>query len=161
MAHHFVAVSTALDKVAAFGIDPDNAESPIVTGLPASPVAAVGALSFNADDAAELRAVGISEDELAPLREPGALTAALNWYRAMTREFGDLGPVTVPTTFVWGNRDPALGRTAAEETEVYVHAPYEFIELDAGHWLMETHPDVVADVVLERIGSGRDEALAD
>ncbi|WP_347347515.1 pyruvate, phosphate dikinase [Nigerium sp.] len=42
-----------LDALLHPGIDPDNAESPIVTGLPASPGAAVGALSFNADDAAE------------------------------------------------------------------------------------------------------------
>ena len=69
------------------------------------------------------------------------LRGPINWYRAMLRKDGVTGKnagngiITMPTTFVWGNRDPALGRTAAEETEVYVHAPYEFIELDAGHWL--------------------------
>jgi len=42
-----------LDALLHPAIDPDNTEQPIVKGLPASPGAAVGALSFNADDAAE------------------------------------------------------------------------------------------------------------
>ena len=87
------------------------------------------------------------------------LRGPINWYRAMFRLDGVTdkdsgnGIITVPTTFVWGNRDPALGRTAAEESEVYVHAPYRFIELDAGHWLPEREAATVADAVLERISS--------
>ena len=42
-----------LDALLHPAIDPNNTEKPIVKGLPASPGAAVGALSFNADDAAE------------------------------------------------------------------------------------------------------------
>jgi len=41
-----------LDALLHPAIDPNNTETPIVKGLPASPGAAVGALSFNADDAA-------------------------------------------------------------------------------------------------------------
>ena len=87
------------------------------------------------------------------------LRGPINWYRAMFRLDGVTdkdsgnGIITVPTTFVWGNRDPALGRTAAEESEVYVHAPYRFIELDAGHWLPEREAATVAEAVLERISS--------
>ncbi|WP_040162165.1 pyruvate, phosphate dikinase [Nigerium massiliense] len=42
-----------LDALLHPGIDPNDASEAIVKGLPASPGAAVGALSFNADDAAE------------------------------------------------------------------------------------------------------------
>jgi pimeloyl-ACP methyl ester carboxylesterase len=94
---------------------------------------------------------------------PGALTAALNWYRAMPlsvlpgglpdRLPGRLpGPCRVPTTYLWGRRDPALGRSAAEGTQAHVRADYQFIELDAGHWLPETRPTQAARAVIQRAG---------
>lgn len=59
----------------------------------------------------------------------------------------------MPTTYIWGRRDFALGEPAARKTEEFVDAPYEFIELDAGHWLPETHADVVSDAVLKGVRS--------
>ncbi|HEY2594858.1 MAG TPA: alpha/beta fold hydrolase [Chloroflexota bacterium] len=58
----------------------------------------------------------------------------LNWYRGATR---GLRPrrVSVPTLYVWGRRDPFLGRRAAELTSKYVTGPYRFEELKAGHWI--------------------------
>src|SRR5450631_2916889 len=59
-----------------------------------------------ADGGARLRAMyegsTLTSEEVAafvdPLLAPGALTAALNWYRAMDREdFAKVGPVSVPT----------------------------------------------------------------
>ncbi|HET7723578.1 MAG TPA: pyruvate, phosphate dikinase, partial [Propionibacteriaceae bacterium] len=44
---------SALDALLHPGIDPTHTSTPIAKGLPASPGAAVGALSFSADDAAE------------------------------------------------------------------------------------------------------------
>jgi pimeloyl-ACP methyl ester carboxylesterase len=86
------------------------------------------------------------------LSEPGALTAAINWYRGMPFSFGErVRRIRVPTTYVWGRHDFALNRFAAERTSKYVDAPYEFIDLDAGHWLPETQPDAVADAVLKRV----------
>lgn len=87
------------------------------------------------------------------------LRGPINWYRAMLRKDGVTGKnagngiITMPTTFVWGNGDPALGRTAAEETEVYVHAPYEFVELDAGHWLPDLEAPAVAEAITNRVAS--------
>jgi pimeloyl-ACP methyl ester carboxylesterase len=57
-----------------------------------------------------------------------------------------------PTTYVWGRRDPALGRAAALGTQEHVSGDYRFVELDAGHWLPELHPAQVADAVLDRVG---------
>lgn len=52
----------------------------------------------------------LAERDVAAMREPGALTAGLNWYRAMPlmdpRATG--GKITVPTMFVWSDDDPAL-----------------------------------------------------
>jgi pimeloyl-ACP methyl ester carboxylesterase len=58
----------------------------------------------------------------------------------------------VPTTYVWGTSDPALGRAAAERTARYVSADYRFVEVAAGHWLPETCPERVAEEVLARVG---------
>ena len=90
----------------------------------------------------------------ARMREPGALTGALNWYRALPLSRLRTGPVGVPTTYAWGNRDGALGRQAAEVTAEHVTGPYRFEELDAGHWLPETRPATLARLVVERAAGG-------
>jgi pimeloyl-ACP methyl ester carboxylesterase len=96
-----------------------------------------------------------------------SLRGPVNWYRAsglvqgfvaafttaVTR--GHRPPpaakVTVPTTYVWGTHDVALGRAAAERTARYVAAPYAFVELDASHWLPEERPEDVAREILARM----------
>lgn len=80
----------------------------------------------------------------------------LAWYRAAARRMpwsglGSTPPVPVPTTYVWGRRDPALGRAAAERTRHEVRGPYRFITVDEGHWLPELRPAVVATAVVDRV----------
>lgn len=119
---------------------------------------------------AVLRATGLPRERVehyvARFREPGAAAGGLAWYRALRprlprphlrRRSGGLratasSPISVPTTYLWGRRDPALGRAAAERTAQWVGADYAFVELDAGHWLPESHPDEVAAAVLARVG---------
>ena len=55
-----------------------------------------------------------ADEHIRVLSGEGALTGALNWYRAMTRDFGDIDRTTVPTTYVWSTGDTALGRAGAE-----------------------------------------------
>ena len=103
-----------------------------------------------------LRASGLDDDRAAAyvdaMRAPGALTAALNWYRAASpRTLGRLGPVDRPTLYVWGNRDTALGRAAATATAAHVTGPYRFVELDAPHWLPEVEGERVAGLVREHL----------
>jgi pimeloyl-ACP methyl ester carboxylesterase len=82
------------------------------------------------------------------MAKPGALRGALNWYRGMPFSVRPkVGPVEVPTSYLWGRQDFALGRAAAELTEKFVHAPYKFIELDSGHWLPEVEPAAVAEAI--------------
>lgn len=89
--------------------------------------------------------------------EYGALTPALNWYRALP-----LTPprearghrITVPTTMVWSDRDVALGRKGIDLTEEYVDAPYSLHVLGGvSHWIPDEVPDVLAEIVCERIDS--------
>lgn len=91
---------------------------------------------------------------VAQLSAPGALTAALNWYRAMRSDLGALPPVTVPTTFVWSDQDAAIGRAAAERCGEFVDADFRFVELTGiSHWIPEQDPEVLAGAILARIGS--------
>jgi pimeloyl-ACP methyl ester carboxylesterase len=86
------------------------------------------------------------------LAAPGALRAALHWYRGMwlpdRRGRRARAHVRVPTTYVWGNGDPALGRRAAELTRRYVEGPYRFVELDENHWLPERAAPTIAREIL-------------
>jgi pimeloyl-ACP methyl ester carboxylesterase len=92
---------------------------------------------------------------LAPLREPGALTGALNWYRAISQaDVEGLGPVEVPTTFLWGDQDPAIGPVAAARCAEQVSGDYRFKALPGiDHWVVDAAPDALASAILERIGA--------
>jgi pimeloyl-ACP methyl ester carboxylesterase len=83
------------------------------------------------------------------LREPGALTGALNWYRALRLQARTpVGTVRVPTLHVWGDRDPYLGRAAVEASAEYVAAPYRLEVLaGAGHWLPELAADRLGELL--------------
>ncbi|KAA9161393.1 alpha/beta hydrolase [Amycolatopsis acidicola] len=85
------------------------------------------------------------------LSEPGALTAALNWYRA-SRPAAKIGKVEVPTLYVWSTEDVALGSTAALDTENWVSGPYWFQMLeDVSHWVPEEHPEILTGLILEHL----------
>jgi pimeloyl-ACP methyl ester carboxylesterase len=89
------------------------------------------------------------------MSQPGALTAALNWYRAVPLDPAaarDRATVTVPTLYVWSTRDLALGRRAAELTSDHVTGPYRFEVLEGvSHWIPEERPDDVVRLVLEQV----------
>ncbi|MHA6803379.1 alpha/beta fold hydrolase [Salinifilum ghardaiensis] len=84
--------------------------------------------------------------------EEGALTAALNWYRAMPRDDGAVGPVAVPTLYAWGTEDVAVGPTAALATAEHVTGPYRFEMLqDVSHWVPEEVPDELNRLLLQHL----------
>ena len=113
-----------------------------------------------ADDAAELRAMlqglpaDVADDYVRPMKEPGALAAALNWYRAVTREdVLAIGPVTPPTLYVWSDQDFALGRQGADACADYVEGSYQFEVLEGvGHWIPETAADRFNRLFLDHLG---------
>jgi pimeloyl-ACP methyl ester carboxylesterase len=113
---------------------------------------------FQADSYQRLRAVyqgkvsdSAVNENIRRFAEPGALTSALNWYRALKLEAG-MGKVAVPTLYIWSTEDLALGETAAIETAGYVTGPYRFEKLEGrSHWLLQEAPDRVSALVLEHI----------
>jgi pimeloyl-ACP methyl ester carboxylesterase len=113
------------------------------------------------DNGAELlrRAVAEAGPEIAAehvrvLTDPGAMNAALNYYRAWDDALDRLGPVSTPTLFVWSTDDVALGRVAAEATKDWVTGPYRFEVLEGlSHWIPEVAPDELSRLTLEHLES--------
>jgi pimeloyl-ACP methyl ester carboxylesterase len=93
------------------------------------------------------------DEYVAVLSAPGALTAALNWYRAMSSDTR-VEPVAVPTTYVWSDGDVAIGRTAAGACANHVTGDYRYVELPGvTHWIPEQAPEQLARAILDRIAS--------
>ncbi|WP_426573931.1 alpha/beta fold hydrolase [Aquihabitans sp. McL0605] len=84
-----------------------------------------------------------------------ALSGALNWYRgADPFDASGLGPITMPTLYVWSTDDVAVGRLAAERTARYVEGPYRFEVLDGtSHWIPEAEPAALSGFLLGHIAS--------
>lgn len=91
------------------------------------------------------------EDYRTLFKPYGARRAILNWYRAVRRRTVTYGEVSVPTLFIWGNRDPAIGRAGAEDTRRFMKGEYTFVELDAGHWLPREDFDGVMGPLQEHL----------
>ncbi len=113
-----------------------------------------------ANDAMVLRAAygGVVDDDTVEeyvrvLSEPGAMTAALNYYRATSlADPPATEAIAVPTLYVWSTGDQFLGREAAEATGAHVAADYRFEVLDGvSHWIPEEAPDRLAALLLEHL----------
>ncbi len=130
----------------------------VVFQLPALPelmISIAGGQVF----AAGLRRSGLTAERAAHytarMREPGALSAALGWYRAIPVSRGrGAGRVEVPTAYVVGRRDPFFSPGSVRRTADLVTGPYRLLELDAGHWLPESCADDVAEAVRSQVGGG-------
>lgn len=85
------------------------------------------------------------------LARPESLTGPINWYRSAHSSHVRARRITVPTTYVWGTHDFALGPLAARLTREHVTGDYELVELTAGHWLPEKWPVECAAAIVQRI----------
>ena len=95
------------------------------------------------------------------VRQPGALTAAINYYRANVfdrlfasgrKSDGDQGSgrVRVPTLFIFGEQDFAIIPATVRGLEQYVDAYYREIRIpDSGHWVQNEAPAEVNAALLE------------
>ena len=121
---------------------------------------------FSLNDNKNLKAVwNKSSDEqineyLKVFSNRDALKGALNWYRANiganNSSIKELGEIYTTTQFIWGNKDMALGRKGAELTKDYMTGEYKFIELDAGHWLIQEDYNKVSSAILSFINNHRE-----
>jgi len=99
------------------------------------------------------------------LAKPGALTAAINYYRALARESGpgtlkralfdsdDRPPahrrLRVPTLLVWGEQDSALDASLTEGLDRWVTDLRVERLPDASHWVQADAPERVNDLLVE------------
>lgn len=108
-----------------------------------------------ADGARRLRATftplppGRVEQHTAAVGTREVLTGALGWYRAMDRDaLAAVPAVAVPTTFVRGDADVAVGEVAARSCAEHVSGPYRFVALDGvSHWVPDEAPHVLVEAV--------------
>ena len=94
------------------------------------------------------------EEHLAVLGNKDAMEAALAWYRARGAIRGPLGPIRVPTLYIWGDADDTVGRVAAEGTVDFIAAPYRFEVLPGvGHFAADQAPERVSELLLEHVAA--------
>jgi pimeloyl-ACP methyl ester carboxylesterase len=94
------------------------------------------------------------EQHLAVLGNKPTMEAALAWYRARGAIRSPIGPIRVPTLYIWGDADDTVGRAAAEGTEDFVAAPYRFEVLPGvGHFAADQAPERVSELLLEHIAA--------
>ncbi len=99
---------------------------------------------------------GDVEQYVADLARPGALTAALNWYRANVHPSRELKPmrpvpaVTAPTLGIWGSRDAYLIEEQMRRSGEFVTGPWRYERIEgASHWLQLDAAERVNELLLE------------
>jgi pimeloyl-ACP methyl ester carboxylesterase len=91
---------------------------------------------------------------LAVLGNKPAMEAALAWYRARGAIRSPLGPIRVPTLYIWGDADDTVGRVAAEGTIDFIAAPYSFEVLPGvGHFAADQAPERVNELLLRHVAT--------
>ena len=106
--------------------------------------------TFSDEDLREFRAA---------LEKPGALTAALNYYRATFRNISSMRQlereapkIAAPTLLIWAENDVALGKELTYGMEPLFSGPFR-IEYVPGcsHWVNEEQPELVNRLLLEHL----------
>lgn len=98
--------------------------------------------TFDASDLREFRTA---------LEKPGALTAAINYYRATFRNFGavrelERSPrqISAPTLLIWAENDVALGKELTYGMEPLFSGSFRIHYVpNCSHWVNEEQPELV------------------
>lgn len=90
----------------------------------------------------------IVDEYRAAAQRPGAMTAMLNYYRAVVRgaratRNEELPPIDVPTLMIWGEDDVALSKETTEGTDEHVHDLTLRFLPRVSHWVQQEAPEVV------------------
>lgn len=84
--------------------------------------------------------------------QPGAMTAMINWYRAIVRHRPKMPKdprVTVPTLMLWGKQDVALSHRMAQPSIDYCDDGKLVSFEDATHWVQHDAANEVNHLLLE------------
>ena len=88
--------------------------------------------------------------------ETGALTSAINWYRAfpLTPPAAGPGRSTVPTLLIWSDGDAFVKEAGVLKNAPYVTADYRLeILRGVSHWIPDECPERAAELIGEWIGA--------
>jgi pimeloyl-ACP methyl ester carboxylesterase len=96
----------------------------------------------------------LREATIAHMTEPGAMTAALNWYRAsnghkIVIDDFEVWEVSVPTLLIFGSKD--IGQGTLARSAPYMKGPYRVVQPVGAHFIVDEQPKVVADEVLAQL----------
>lgn len=123
--------------------------------------AGVAEESLRRDDWRLFRELGFGEGDLdaylADLNRPGALTAALSWYRANVppEAYGaanpmPLPPVSCPVLGIWAARDHYLGEAQMLASVDHCQGPWRYERIEgSGHWIPLEAPGRLGRLLLE------------
>ncbi len=102
----------------------------------------------------------------AAMSKPGALTAAINYYRETFRRGSYVTPgagssrggrqqtlISAPTLLIWGEQDIALDIALTQGLEQWVPNIQVRRISDSGHWVQQERPDAVNDFIKEFLQS--------
>ena len=84
--------------------------------------------------------------------QPGAMTAMINWYRALMRHRPKMpkgSRVKVPTLMIWGMQDTALSHRMARPSIDYCNEGKLVLFEDATHWVQHDEAEAVNQLLLE------------
>jgi len=95
--------------------------------------------------------------QIADLSRPGALSAALGWYRAnidparfLSRGRREGQSVSCPVMGVWGSEDPTLGEEQMTGSAELVDGPWRYERLDGvGHWVPAHAAERLSELLLD------------
>jgi hypothetical protein len=95
-----------------------------------------------------------AEEEIARLAEPGAITAALNWYRASrghkrVLEDFTIPAITTPTLHICSTSE-AEGR-AVRDAAPLMSGEYRVAALEGTHFIVDDQPELVAQETLAHL----------
>lgn len=111
---------------------------------------------INQQEGREVMTAEDTERFVAAIARPGALTAAIDYYRALVRHgsgaIGPIRPITAPTLVLWGERDPALSIHLLDGLNQWVTQLEVRRFTAAGHWLNQERPEEVNDALLAFLG---------
>ncbi|WP_171457508.1 alpha/beta fold hydrolase [Acinetobacter piscicola] len=104
-----------------------------------------------------LKSTGMTEQQLQDFQQDivteKRLSPALNWYRGIPFSSNKnlLKAMTVPTLFIWGKHDAAIGYKSVELNHQYIDAPYKEIIMDATHWIPVQNAKELSGYILETV----------
>lgn len=105
--------------------------------------------------AADRQHAWLSDEDIrrfvAAIARPGALTAAINYYRNLRNDLITIAPlrvITAPTLLLWGELDPFLSPTLTNGLDPWVRDLTVQRFSTAGHWLNQQEPAQVNEALL-------------